>query len=164
MESFIDFTANQLFLTLLKLRCNFSHKDLGVRFAVSISTIANVTLTWIGVLHEVLYVGLLKDKIPSARKNGMCLSSCFSNFSNCRIILNSTEIQCEVPSYMESQRATFSHYKQRHIFKGLIEVAPNGVMTYTSGLYPGSTSDKEIVRHCFLLWSLVASLLLTKAF
>ena len=68
---------DQLFLTLLKLHCNFSHKDLGVRFSVSVSTITNVTITWIGVLHEVLYVGLLKDKIPSVSKNGMCLPSCF---------------------------------------------------------------------------------------
>ena len=142
---------DQLFLTLLKLRCNFSHKDLGVRFSVCPSTISNVTITWINVLHEVLYAGFLKDKIPSVSKNRMCLPTCFSNFSNCRIILDCTEIQREVPSNMESQSATFSHYKQRHTFKGLIGVAPNGVITYASGLYPGSTSDKAIVRHCGIL-------------
>ena len=142
---------DQLFLTLLKLRCNFSHKDLGVRFSVSPSTITNITITWINVLHEVLYVGLLKDKIPSVSKNGMYLPSCFSNFCNCRIILDWTELQCEVPSNMESQSATFSHYKQRHTFKGIIGVAPNGVITYASGLFPGSTSDKQIVRHCGIL-------------
>ena len=32
---------DQLFLTLLKLRCNFSHKDLGVRFSVCPSTISS---------------------------------------------------------------------------------------------------------------------------
>ena len=79
---------------------------------LSISTITNVTITWIGVLHEVVYVGLLKDKIRSVSKNGMCLPSCFLNFSNCRIILDCTQIQCEVPSNMEFQSATFSHYKQ----------------------------------------------------
>ena len=52
---------------------------------------------------------------------------------------------------MESQSATFSHYKQRHTFKGLIGVAPNGVITYASGLFQGSTSDKQIVRHCGIL-------------
>ena len=114
---------------------------------MSISTITNVTTTWIGVLHEVLYVGLLKDKIPSVSKNEMCLPSCFLNFSNCRIILDCTEIQCEVPSNMESHSANFSLYKQRHTLKGFIGVAPNGVITYASGLYPGSGSDKEIVRH-----------------
>ena len=71
---------DQLFLTLLKLCCNFSHKDFGVRFSVSPSTITNITITWINVLHKVLYVGLLKNKIPSVSKNRMCLPSCFSNF------------------------------------------------------------------------------------
>ena len=52
---------------------------------------------------------------------------------------------------MEYQSATFSHYKQRHTFKGLIGVAPNGVITYASGLYPESTSDKKIVKHCGIL-------------
>lgn len=32
--------------------------------------------------------------------------------------------------------------------KGLIGVAPNGVITYCSALYPGSTSDRQIVQHC----------------
>ena len=138
---------DQLFLTLLKLHCNFSHKDLGVRFSVFPSAITNITITWINVLHEVLYVGLLKDKIPSVSKNRMCLSSCFSNFSNCRIILDCTKIQCEIPSNMESQSATFSHYKQCRTFKGLIGVAPNGVITYANGLFPRSTSDKQIDWH-----------------
>ena len=31
-------------------------------------------------------------------------------------------------------------------FKVLTEVAPNGVLTYISNLYPGSISDKEIVQ------------------
>ena len=100
---------DQLFLTLLKLRCYFSHKSLGVRFSVSISAIKNVTITWVGVLPEVLFVGLLKNKIPSVSKYRMCLPSCFSNFSNCRIIFKCTEIQCKVLSYIESQSATFSH-------------------------------------------------------
>ena len=36
-------------------------------------------------------------------------------------------------------------------FKVLIGVAPNAVITYVSKLYPGSTSDKEIVRDCGIL-------------
>ena len=48
---------------------------------------------------------------------------------------------------MSDQTATFSHYKQRNTFKGLIVVAPNGTITFVSELYPGSTSDKQIVLH-----------------
>ena len=60
----------QLFLTPMKLRCNFSHADLAVRFSVSESTISNITLTWINVLHEVLYEGMLQEPdMPSVLKN-----------------------------------------------------------------------------------------------
>ena len=52
---------------------------------------------------------------------------------------------------MENQCSTFSHYKQRNTFKGLEGVAPNGVITFVSDLYPGSVSDKEIVRHSGIL-------------
>jgi len=35
--------------------------------------------------------------------------------------------------------------------KRLTGVAPNGVITYASKLYPGSTSDRKIVGHCGIL-------------
>ncbi|KAF3854473.1 hypothetical protein F7725_022528, partial [Dissostichus mawsoni] len=47
---------------------------------------------------------------------------------------------------MDIQKETYSAYRGMHSFKLLLEVAPNAVITYCSKLYPGSTSDKEIVR------------------
>ncbi|KAG5865771.1 hypothetical protein JTB14_004148 [Gonioctena quinquepunctata] len=57
---------------------------------------------------------------------------------------------------MGEQKVTYSSYKHRNTWKGLIGVAPNGVITYISGLYPGSTSDKKIVQHCGILDQLAA--------
>ena len=143
---------DQLFLTLMKLRSNFTVTDLAVRFSVSVASISNITMTWISILYEVLYMGMMRNaKIPSVLKNKGSLPSCFSTFSGCRMILDCTEIQCAIPGNMEAQRSTFSHYKQRNTFKALVGVAPNGVITYVSDLYPGSVSDKEIVRHCGVL-------------
>ena len=143
---------DQLFITLMKLRCNFSHMDLATRWAVGETTISNVIDTWINVLHSILYEGmLLVPGIPSVLKNQTSLPACFSPFTSCRIVLDCTEIQCAIPSHMEKQCATFSHYKQRNTFKALVGVAPNGVITYVSQLYPGSTSDKEVVRHSKVL-------------
>ncbi|ESO11931.1 hypothetical protein HELRODRAFT_71565, partial [Helobdella robusta] len=42
---------------------------------------------------------------------------------------------------------TYSSYKSQNTWKGLVGVTPNGVITYLSELYPGSTSDKAIIRH-----------------
>ena len=76
---------------------------------------------------------------------------CFSNFNSCRIVLGCTEIRCEIHSNMETRSATFSHYTQRHTFKGIIGVVPSGVITRACSLYPDCASDKDIVRHCGVL-------------
>jgi len=64
-----------------------------------------------------------------------------------RMILDCTEIYTAIPSKMELQKLTSSNYKHRNTLKGLVGIAPNGVLTFCSLLYPGSTSDKEIVKH-----------------
>ena len=142
---------DQLFMTLLKLRWNFTVVDLGVRFDVSPTTVTNVTHTWISLLYEALYSGIIAKGIPSIAKNKSSLPACFSSFPSCRIVLDCTEIQIAIPHLMEHQSSTFSHYKQRNTFKALVGVAPNGVVTFVSKLYPGSTSDKEVVRHSRVL-------------
>jgi hypothetical protein len=45
---------------------------------------------------------------------------------------------------MATQKATFSSYKHYHTLKTLIGVASNGVVTFVSDFFPGSTSDKTI--------------------
>lgn len=59
------------------------------------------------------------------------------------------------PGNMYKQRTTFSPYKHHNTCKGLVGVAPNGVITFCSELYPGSTSDKRIVVHSGILDQLV---------
>ena len=143
---------DQLLLTLMKLRLNLSYIDLGVRFNLSDRTVSNIVNTWISVLDEVLVKGMMGNKIPSVAKNQLCLPGSFHNFSNCRIVLDCTEVQCaQVRDDMSVQKETFSNYKSRNTFKALVGVAPNGVITYVSNLYPGSRSDKAIVQHCGIL-------------
>jgi len=139
--------VDQLLMTLMKLKLNLTHTDLGYRFGASRTTVANIVTTFIHCLHKVLYDGMLvANGIPSVNKNKTCLPTCFSTFANSRITLDCTEVQCAIPSQsMAHQRQTFSSYKQRNTFKGLVGVAPNGVITFVSKLYPGSTSDKAIV-------------------
>jgi len=144
---------DQLLITLMKLKCNLTHTDIGVRFGISKQTVRNITTTFICFLHEFLFEGVMgRAGIPSQLKNQGCLPNSFSSFSNCRIILDCTEVQIDVPRYsMAHQKETFSHYKQRNTFKSLIGVAPNGCITFVSPLYPGSVSDKEIVKQSGIL-------------
>ena len=57
---------------------------------------------------------------------------------------------------MSQQNATHSSYRGMNSFKVLTGVAPNGVLTYVSNLYPGSISDKAIVQQSGLLKHFVA--------
>uniref|UniRef100_A0A6P7H661 Uncharacterized protein LOC114346661 n=1 Tax=Diabrotica virgifera virgifera TaxID=50390 RepID=A0A6P7H661_DIAVI len=135
---------DQLLLTLMKLRLNLLNLDLAFRFNCSVTTVSNIIYTWIHALHEILFCQLMKH-IPSRTKNKSCMPSCFSTFTNCRIVLDCTEVKCMKPTSMEKQRLTYSNYKHTNTLKGLVGVAPNGVLTFISELYPGSTSDKKIV-------------------
>lgn len=65
--------------------------------------------------------------------------------------MDCTKVACDIPHQLHHQRATFSSYKHKNTLKGLIWIAPNGVITFVSNLYPGSTSDKKIVNHCGFL-------------
>lgn len=142
---------DQLFITLMKLRGNYSNLDLATRNSVSDTTISNLVLTWMNVLHEILSKGLLcAQGIPSLCKYRISLPTCFSSFTSWWIVLDCTEVQCEIPSDMEKQSQTFSHYKQRNTLKGLVGVAHNGVITFVSSLNQGSMSEK-IARHCNVL-------------
>ena len=68
-----------------------------------------------------------------------------------RIIIDATEMYIEMPSMPEIQQLTFSLYKNHNTCKGLVSISPSGVVTLVSDLFPGSISDKEIVRRSGLL-------------
>ncbi|KAG0437981.1 hypothetical protein HPB47_017202 [Ixodes persulcatus] len=56
---------------------------------------------------------------------------------------------------MKLQNILYSPYKRSTTMRGLVGVAPNGVVTYVSKLYPGSNTDKDIVKDCGVLKQLV---------
>ena len=71
---------------------------------------------------------VFKDKYPSTR-----------------VIIDCTEIKCEMPSSLLLNTELFSSYKNHTTLKGFIGIAPNGAVTFISQLYTGSISDREIV-------------------
>lgn len=145
---------DQFLLTLMKLKMNLKHFDLSQRFQCSEATVSNIFRTFVLVMYEILFKKLMR-KIPSREKNRKCLPNAFLSCSSCRIVLDATEVMSDKPIQMLFQRETFSAYKHYNTWKALIGVAPNGIVTYVSDLYPGSTSDKKIVEHCGVIEQLV---------
>lgn len=87
----------------MKLRLNLQYFDLAFRFKVSTATIHNVVMTHIYAIHELLFVNVM-DKIPSRAKNAMYLPMSFTDFPNCRIILDCTEIEVAIPQSLKLKK------------------------------------------------------------
>lgn len=142
---------DQLLLTLMKFKLNFPHLDLAHRFNCSRATVTNIFITWVHALYENLFMKCM-NKIPTRNKNKLCLPNSFSSFTNCRIIIDCTEFPTDITR--TTQKSTYSNYKHYHTLKALVGVSPNGVVTFCSDLFPGSTSDKIFILHSGLLTQL----------
>ena len=142
----------QLLLTLMKFKLNLRDLDLATRFCVSRPTISNVINTFIHVLHELFFEGILSRGIPSLKKCKALMPDCFTGeFLSTRVAIDATEITMDVPQDLDKQAAAYSNYKSRHTVKAVTGVAPNAALVYCSPLYPGNTSDVAIVEHTGLL-------------
>ena len=140
---------DQVFLTLMKLKQNYTNLHLAQLFSCSVATVANIILTFVHVLHS-LFKDIMKT-LPSPDKNKLCSLASFSQYSSCRIVIDFTDIEIGASELMSLQSATYSTYRGINAFKVIIGVAPNGVITFVSDLYAGSVSDKYMVKECGLL-------------
>jgi len=100
---------DQVPMTLIKLRLNLCYTDLAFRFGISESTVGNTIITFISVLHDILFVSLM-SKVPSQNKNQNCLPNCFNDFKNCRITLDCTKMSCDNSNSLVDQKLTYSSY------------------------------------------------------
>ena len=126
---------DQIFITLMKLRQNYTNLHLAQLFACSNKTISNVVLTFVHVRHKLLYQDCM-GTLPSREKNRSLMPGSFSLFGNCRMVIDCTAIEVAVPGLMSNQKVTYSSYRGMNSFKVLIGVAPNAVITYVTNFYP----------------------------
>lgn len=61
------------------------------------------------------------------------------HYPECQLIIDCTELRTEEPPTIEQQRALFSRYKGRYTFKFLVEILPNGTVTFVSKVYGGKS-------------------------
>ncbi|XP_043219103.1 uncharacterized protein LOC122380206 [Amphibalanus amphitrite] len=147
---------DQILMFLMKLRHNFGHTDLSVRFAVSMSTVTNILRTFISVFAEALYKPVLGKGVTSREKNRGSMPASFEKFQNCRTTIDCTEIHIQKPDNTNNKASTYSAYKARNTFKLMVGVAPNGTINFVSGVYGGNASDKQIAATSGLLEQLDA--------
>ncbi|XP_040068988.1 uncharacterized protein LOC115313765 [Ixodes scapularis] len=140
---------NQLFLVLVKLKGGMFHKHLGHLFDISVSTVSKLFSAWMSFLY--LHLTNLALWLPRETIDGTMPPAFREKYPTTRVILDATEIRCEVTSSFVTQSGTYSYYKSTNTFKGLVGISPNGLVTFVSELFMGSVSDKETVIQSGLL-------------
>ena len=140
---------DQLFLTILKCRRYTANFELSRMFKVSESEVYTVFATWIRFMHlqwREIDIWADRDMVffyaPSDFK---------TKFPSTRSILDGFEFPVKKPKAPAAQQVTFSTYKNRNTAKALVGITPGGLMSYMSGAYGGSTSDRQIIERSGLI-------------
>lgn len=134
----------EFFLVLCRLRRGFAEKHLAHLFGISQSTVSRTFLSWINYMY--LKFGQVSIW-PNREVIRATMPDSFKEKYSCtRVIINCTEIRCQMPSSLLLNSKLFSSYKNHVTLKGLVGIAPSGAITFISQLYSGSISDREIVE------------------
>lgn len=134
---------DQFFIVICRLRRGFAELHLAHLYCVGQSTISRIFVTWINFM----YLKFAPICIwPSRRTIDETMPAIFKEkYPHTRVIIDCTEVRCEMPSSLLLNSELFSSYKNHVILKALIGIAPSGAITFISQLYKESISDREIV-------------------
>ncbi|CAM4620187.1 unnamed protein product [Leuciscus chuanchicus] len=134
---------DELFLFLVYLSLGLTEKDLADRFNIHQTAVSRIIKSWVHFLYTLL--GAVRIWM-SPEEIRATMPSVFSKYSDTQVIIDHTELRCQMPSSLLVQSETFSQCKSHTTMKGMIGVSPHGAVTFVSSLYPGSVSDKELFR------------------
>ena len=134
--------VDEFFLVLCKLRQGFAETHLAHLFNISQPAVSRIFITWINFM----YLKFSQINIwPCRASVNSTMPEDFKEYGSTRVIIDCTEVRCEMPSSLHLNGELFSSYKHHTTLKGLIGITPGGAISFISQLYTGSISDREIV-------------------
>uniref|UniRef100_A0A8C5ARI5 DDE Tnp4 domain-containing protein n=1 Tax=Gadus morhua TaxID=8049 RepID=A0A8C5ARI5_GADMO len=140
---------SQLLFVLMKLRNNEDLKNLAFRFNITTQTASTIFNSWIHYMFDVLgelpiwpHRDVIAQNMPETYK---------ADYPSTFAILDCTELKIERPTSLVLQSQSFSNYKSTNTLKSLVACDPRGAVIFSSALFTGSMSDKEIVRQCGII-------------
>ena len=153
-------SLNQLFLTLVMLRIGVTEELAAVLFGISSSTAARYFTTWVRYLSLMFNKEMPWPTQEEVRRSTPEKWRRVLGGRHVRCIIDGTEIEMEVASEPQAQRATWSEYKvpvacaclcerctwaqNANTAKFLLGLSPVGAVTFVSRGYPGvSPVDRQ---------------------
>ena len=118
---------------MCRLRQGFPEDHLAQLFNVSASAISRIFITWVNFMF--FKFGQI-NIWPSRKVIDTMPKSFKGRYKSTRVIIDCTEVRCQMPSSLQLNWELFSAYKNHTTLKGLVGISPGG----------GSISDREIVR------------------
>ncbi|XP_068703808.1 uncharacterized protein [Montipora foliosa] len=139
----------EFILVLLRLKLGLMERHLADMFAVSVSTVSRIYMTWVRFLALTFNGSLLRW--PSKQEITTHMPNSFSKYPGARVIIDCTEFFIEKPSSPSTQKATWSDYKHHNTVKLLVGITPSGAFSFISKLWSGSTSDRRVTQESGLI-------------
>ena len=141
--------VEEFFVVLCRLRRGFSERHLAHLYGVAQSTISRLFVPWINFMY--LKFGQVCIWPSKSVVQATMPADFKEKFPSTRVIIDCTEVFCEMPSSLLLNSELFSSYKNHVTLKGLVGISPSGGITFVSQLYTGSISDREIVLRSGIL-------------
>ena len=69
-----------------------------------------------------------------------------AKYATIRVIIDCTEVRCEMPSSLLLNSELFSSYKHHTTLKALVGISPKAFFTFIGQLYTDGISDREILE------------------
>lgn len=136
--------ANQLLMTLVKLRLAFPFEHLANTTGLARSTVNDTFWKWIELMYAKLDFlirwpdrEVILPTIPPVFK---------AHFPRLTSIIDCFEIFIDRPKNLKARAQVYSNYKKHSTVKFLLVCSPLGAVTFLSRAWGGRASDVEIVR------------------
>lgn len=131
-------------MVMCRLRQGFPEDHLAQLFNVSASTVSRIIITWVNFMF--FKFGQI-NIWPSRKVIDTTMPEAFKGmYKSTRVIIDCTEVRCQMPSSLQLNGELFSSYKNHTTLKGLVGISPGGAVTFISQLYTGSISDHSRIR------------------